>query len=304
MPRRTGGSTYKVCKGRGGCGQRKLAQRDYAPRWGRCARHKHLKYKVPNHDPNCRECVGLRNGPTRQPLCFPCDDARKERLGIEAALRRTVRHSALDPDATIKPLDSSVLKVMVYGLGLAADPSALATELRRLAAGKVELEIEPFLVGDTQSELLEPLIYDEPPRGSRTHVPVFDLTATAGGLVAPGSTRIEGYVDAGARALRDDFAMRVRGRSMIPLIQPRSLCVFRPVDFGTHLNGTVVLAQGREELDPEEGGRLTVKRLVLPNGRDTELRLEPVNRDYEPIIVGEGDDVRIIAQYLRVVRSA
>jgi SOS-response transcriptional repressor LexA len=310
MPRGAGGDTYKPCAE---CGEVKLRQRDFAPRWGRCARHKHLKYKTPSYDPKCSECVSLRKSRTRQPRCLACDEARTERFSIETALKRAVREHSLDPKSTIRRQDSSVLSVTVYDLGHAGDPHGLLNELRRIANGKVELNVEPFLVADTQSELLEPMIFDQPPKGSRTHAPVYDLVATAGSFDTPGSARVGGFVETGARTVRGDFAMRVRGSSMVPLIRPRSYCVFRPIPFSPHpnalepsspLNGRIVLARGREELDPEEGGRLTVKRLVVPDERARVVRLEPINAEYEPLLVRADDDVQVIAQYLRMARPA
>lgn len=165
--------------------------------------------------------------------------------------------------------------------------------------GRVNLAIRPFSSPERQLELLPPLVEAERPAGSRTHAPVFDHHAAAGGLDDPGLPEQLGYVDTGRRITRADFALHVLGHSMEPLIRSGSLCLFRKDEFGEHLDGQIVLAQGREEFDSEEGARLTVKRLRIVGPRQVEL--VPSNPSYPTIQVRPGRDLRVLATYRRML---
>src|SRR5690606_16358522 len=72
------------------------------------------------------------------------------------------------------------------------------------------------------------------------------------------------------------FVGRVRGHSMEPVIPAGAFCLFRlgPV---AAPDGKVVLAELRDDSDPEHGGRYTVKRVKRAKGR---LLLAPDNPAY------------------------
>ena len=90
---------------------------------------------------------------------------------------------------------------------------------------------------------------------------------------------------------------------MAPQIYDGEYCVFRANPVGTR-NGKIVLAQYRGPEDPETGGSFTVKRyssikVAVSDGgwKHSEIRLEPLNADFEPIILAPESeyDVQIIA---------
>jgi len=101
---------------------------------------------------------------------------------------------------------------------------------------------------------------------------------------------------------------------MEPKIPDGSYCVFRG---GSALagsrHGRIVLIALRDSVDPETGGRLTVKRYSSEKVYDedgvfahTRIELNSLNPDYEPIILKtDGDDLalRVIAEFVRVVNT-
>lgn len=95
---------------------------------------------------------------------------------------------------------------------------------------------------------------------------------------------------------KDMFVARVRGRSMEPVITDGAACLFRRVDAPSPERAVLVRHGGTT--DPETGGAFTVKRYRNAGGR---VMLEPVNADFAPLVVNDGDDVRVIAEVVKVI---
>jgi SOS-response transcriptional repressor LexA len=93
------------------------------------------------------------------------------------------------------------------------------------------------------------------------------------------------------------FVARVRGRSMEPLIADGAACLFRRVDAPSSPERAVLVRHGGTA-DPETGGAFTVKRYRAADGR---IVLEPVNPEFSPLVVNEGDEVRVIAEVVKVL---
>ncbi len=145
-----------------------------------------------------------------------------------------------------------------------------------------------------------------------THLPVFSLDAAAGYFGEGHDVEEQGWMPAAGAGRVDGtmFITRVVGHSMEPRIPDQSYCVFRQIGAGTR-NGKTVLAQYRGPADPETGGAYTVK--VYWSDKNTAdgsvrgtVRLEPLNPDYEPIILTDAsdDDVQIIAEFVSVLGGA
>lgn len=105
------------------------------------------------------------------------------------------------------------------------------------------------------------------------------------------------------------FVAQVVGKSMEPRIPDGSYCVFRAWPEGSR-QGKIVLVQHHEISDPDTGGRYTVKVYQSQKESDgfggwhhTEIKLEPVNPDYEPIAItdSEENEVRVIAELVEVL---
>ena len=124
-----------------------------------------------------------------------------------------------------------------------------------------------------------------PPSG----VPVIGRVAAGTPIFA--EQNLEEHLDIGTHFGRDDvFLLRVRGRSMI--------------EAGIN-DGDLVLTRRQERVEDGEiavvviGDEATVKRVRFKPGG---LRLEPANRDYEPIEVGADQEVRIAGKVLMAVK--
>ncbi len=93
-----------------------------------------------------------------------------------------------------------------------------------------------------------------------SYVPVYDLVASAGGWGDEGSPQQIGWIKVQDQPLSKDlFAAKVIGRSMEPTIPSESWCLFRSFTGGTRQD-RLLLLQVNTHLDPEDGGRYTVKK--------------------------------------------
>lgn len=141
-------------------------------------------------------------------------------------------------------------------------------------------------------------------------VKLVSVRAAAGAFSEPEAVEPAGYITAPTRRTikPNMFAVAVSGRSMEPLIRDGAICLFRPME-GRDPDGRVVLLQLRDERDPESGGRYTVKRfrvLARSGRRITRVRLEPVNKEFSPMVMDEDPEreLKIIAEFLEVLVPA
>jgi SOS-response transcriptional repressor LexA len=122
----------------------------------------------------------------------------------------------------------------------------------------------------------------------RTHLPMYSVQAAAGSFGEPGEAEAEGWVET-PRDLRlqpDMFVAHVTGRSMLPRIQPDSLCVFRGGEaLAGSRSGKLVLVENYGE--PGEH-RYTIKRYESVRraaGDDSweheKIILHPLNPEFE-----------------------
>jgi superfamily II DNA or RNA helicase/diadenosine tetraphosphate (Ap4A) HIT family hydrolase/HKD family nuclease/SOS-response transcriptional repressor LexA len=142
-----------------------------------------------------------------------------------------------------------------------------------------------------------------------THVPVYDLTAAAGGWGPNGVPSESGWVKVvGEKLTEGMFVAQVVGRSMEPKIADGSWCLFRPCPAGTR-NGRMLLIQCQTQFDPEDGGRFTVKRyksskVPTSDGWTHEsVELQPLNPTFKAIeLTGDNTaDLRVIGEFVRVL---
>ena len=132
-----------------------------------------------------------------------------------------------------------------------------------------------------------------------TCVPLVELKAAAGGFSDPQ------YIDDGDcewvaveshnHLRKGMFVAQVVGKSMEPRIPDGSWCLFRAPVEGTR-QGKTVLVQLRDDTDPETDQRYTVKRYKSEktvegdSWRHMRITLEPVNPDFEPIVITSTDE--------------
>ena len=144
-----------------------------------------------------------------------------------------------------------------------------------------------------------------------TCVPLVPLKTAAGAFGDP--QRIEDddvdwiAIDSRHRLRKGMFVARVVGNSMEPAIPDGSYCLFRAPVEGTR-QGKTVLVQLRDATDPETGQRYTVKRYKSEKNtegdswRHTKITLEPVNRDFGPIVLtGDEGELQVIAELVEVL---
>jgi phage repressor protein C with HTH and peptisase S24 domain len=107
------------------------------------------------------------------------------------------------------------------------------------------------------------------------------------------------------------FVAQVVGRSMEPRIPDGSWCLFQAPVEGSR-QGRIVLVQHRGIDDPETGGSYTVKRYRSEKGGDgagswrhAEIRLEPLNPGFSPLILRDvrDDELRVVAELVEVLRA-
>ena len=104
------------------------------------------------------------------------------------------------------------------------------------------------------------------------------------------------------------FVAQVVGRSMEPAIPDGAHCLFRAPVTGTR-QGKTVLVQLRDATDPETGQRYTVKRYRSQKARAGDswrherITLEPVNREFDPIIITSADEgeLQVVAELVEVL---
>ena len=95
---------------------------------------------------------------------------------------------------------------------------------------------------------------------------------------------------------------------MEPAISDGAYCLFRTPVEGTR-QGKIVLVQMRDDTDPESGQRYTVKRYrseKVADGaswRHARISLNPINPDFEPIVLTGGDNrqFQVVAEVVEVL---
>jgi SAM-dependent methyltransferase/phage repressor protein C with HTH and peptisase S24 domain len=197
------------------------------------------------------------------------------------------------------------------------------TEVRWLPAVVSAAPAEPKPTEQNQEEdaLEADLIVFDPPLRDRfvTCVPYHDLAAAAGDDFGPEQPGVDpanhhSWIRVGnLKPTGDMFAIRVVGRSMEPKIPDGSYCLFRGGEAlaGTR-EGRIVLVALRDSVDPETGGRLTVKRYSSEkifdedgNSNHTRIQLSPLNREYEPILLEHAEEgtLRFVGEFVRVMNE-
>lgn len=171
--------------------------------------------------------------------------------------------------------------------------------------GEIEIASEPY------QGLELPIVSFDNAMPYKTHVPIYDLYAAAGGFSEQQNLEECSWVELPDHInIKDDmFVMRVVGESMNRRIANGSWCLFRANPAGTR-NGKVVLVQHRDIEDPDHGGSYTIK---LYHSEKTAIDGEQINTritlkpdtsafGYSPIILDNPEeDLTVIGEYLGVI---
>lgn len=159
------------------------------------------------------------------------------------------------------------------------------------------------------------IVTNPPDRRFEGWVPVYELSAAAGGFGPCTPADCLGWIEspAGVRTDERHFAARVDGRSMQPLIPDGSLCLFRS-DVAGSRGGRILLVQHHAISDPELGGSYTVKKYRSLKVQDTDagddafwthaaIQLQPLNKEFQTIWINpdQVDDLRVVAEFIQVL---
>lgn len=143
----------------------------------------------------------------------------------------------------------------------------------------------------------------------RTHAPVYDLVAAAGDWGDQGIPEPIGWTPIKNRTLsKGMFVAQVVGHSMEPKIPSGSWCLFKPAPTGSR-NNKLLLVQLHTHIDPEAGGRYTVKRyhstkqLADDGWQHESVELQPLNSEFVPIQLSpeNSSDIRVIGEFDSVI---
>lgn len=147
-----------------------------------------------------------------------------------------------------------------------------------------------------------------------TCVPLVSLKVAAGGFSDPQYVKEEDFewveISSRYRLRKGMFVAQVAGKSMEPAIPNAAWCLFRAPVEGTR-QGKTVLVQLRDTTDPETGQSYTVKRYKSSKvgygelWRHEHITLEPVNPDFEPIVLSSANegDLQVIAELVEVLEN-
>jgi superfamily II DNA or RNA helicase/diadenosine tetraphosphate (Ap4A) HIT family hydrolase/HKD family nuclease/SOS-response transcriptional repressor LexA len=203
--------------------------------------------------------------------------------------------------------------------GLPGTDFKVAFELKNEQWHIRPLDIKPLPVSidvKAETKFVEPknklkIEYDVPKRTQyRTHAPVFDLVAAAGHWGSEGTPQAIGWVPVKNQTLSEGmFVARVVGKSMEPRIANGSWCLFRPCPVGSRQN-RLLLLQVNTHLDPEDGGRYTVKKYVSSKRKTEEgwehqsIELVPLNQNFAPIVLNmeDAEGIRVIGEFVCVLQ--
>ena len=141
-------------------------------------------------------------------------------------------------------------------------------------------------------------------------IPLYTLRAACGYFDDGQLPEEEGWIDATGQGFTPDkdryFAVHAKGDSMLPKIHDGDICIFEWYRAGSR-NGEIVLTQS-SEYDDAYGGRYTIKRyhsekVITDEGwQHAKVELQPLNLVFEPIVIGENDDVRTIGIFKCVLK--
>jgi len=159
------------------------------------------------------------------------------------------------------------------------------------------------------------LVRPQPAERYVTCLPLVPLKAAAGAFGdpqhIPEDSAWEDWVavDTGRTLRPGMFVAQVVGRSMEPNIPDGAYCVFAAPVTGSR-QGRIVLVQLRDQRDPENGERYTVKRYESEKStgadgvwRHVTITLHPLNRAFQPIVLSaaEEGEVSVIAEFVQVL---
>lgn len=173
----------------------------------------------------------------------------------------------------------------------------------------------PYSERKVQEELFKHsivLLKDYKTRAYKDALPLYSLKAACGKFGEGQLVEPEGWVEVLEKKGMGEgwFVAQAKGHSMEPQIKDGDFCIFRPVPAGTK-EGRILLVQHHDADDPDTGGKYSIKKYsknveIDENGNEIKtIVLEPINREYEPIVLQAGDEdvenkIKVIGEFVRL----
>lgn len=142
------------------------------------------------------------------------------------------------------------------------------------------------------------------------YLPVYNLKAACGVFEDNELPTVTGWTSIESTGLHPKgdqtyFVCQAKGESMQPKINDGDyvVCRFYTPDNAGSRNGKVVLAT-ISEFDGDYDGRYTIKEYHSTKNADgsrQSITLQPFNPDFDPIELSENDDVRVVAEVIKVL---
>ena len=116
-------------------------------------------------------------------------------------------------------------------------------------------------------------------------------------------------VEGVGRLNRNMYVVQASGRSMKPRIKDGDWCVFRSNSAGSR-QGKIVLVQHHGYYEADNGGAYSIKQYQSTKKYNEDgiwmhesIVLEPLNKDYNPIIVDsdDADSFRVVGELVKVL---
>lgn len=137
-------------------------------------------------------------------------------------------------------------------------------------------------------------------------IPLYSLKAACGRFASNDYSdteepEVEGWVDASGRGFTPDkekyFSVYAKGNSMYPKIKDGDICVFEWYkEVGGSREGSIVLVYSEDTLT--DGSTYTIKKYHhQKSDAINRIVLEPINKDYDPIVLEEGQKVYTIGVF-------
>lgn len=232
-----------------------------------------------------------------------------------AAVMRTRARIALHMDKEICRLDAGRSGEPVWAKTSKLDRVFFA-RMNNSSRAMPDHEVDAYLRSrgtvDEHPVVAQPFRLVEPSGNERyvTCVPLLSLQAAAGAFGDVQEVEPIGWVsfDSAFRFRPGMFVAQVAGQSMEPRITDGSYCLFADQVSGSR-QSKILLVQHRDVWDADNGGSYTVKRYASTKApeddswRHAEIRLEPLNADFEPIVLKDvvEEDFRVIAEVVEVL---
>jgi SOS-response transcriptional repressor LexA len=260
------------------------------------------RFPVPAEKPTSYSAIAdfSNKSDTYGGLCLPTGPTDNDPKELKARIYR--RMEALGLTITQVLVRAGVSKSQLYDV-MEGKKQPTWRWLKKLAAG-LQMDVTELTSGAAPKLPAPPRI-----RADRK-VPLLSLRAAAGAFLESQRAEAAGYLAVPPpRAVTEDmFAATVVGRSMEKLIGNGAVCLFRLIGSRSP-EGKVVLLQLRGVRDPETDLRYTVKRfrvLERRGQRIARVRLDPINRDFEPMVLKEDPEreLKVIAEFLEVLVPA